>query len=284
MFNIFKKRKQYQLPSRDLLTGDMKSLLKTGSNDNIIITLGTDKDGNPQYRDLTDFPNFFAHLLIGGKSRSGKTNFLNSIILSLVYQFTPDDCKLMIIDSNHGDLSIWNGLPHLIQPVIINDLEKSKSALDWVIQEMDNRYQKLKAKRVDNITEYNKSVKRNKMPYLVVVIDEIADLLTKSRRKTERYLKQISSTARSAGIHLIITTQYTDNNTIKPVIRAHFPVSIAFKTKTGKDSTVIIGEKGAEKLNPCGEMLLSDAGLEPVLIKTLYIPTDDIKHVVDTMS
>ncbi len=275
----------------------------------IPLALGVDIGGNPMYFDLAKMP----HVLIAGRTGSGKSVFVQSIITSIVYHFTPDACKLLIIDPKGVDFNLWDDIPHLITPVVKLDPVAAVNALKWSVAEMEDRYKKLQSMGVQNIEGYNDAVskKRNlgevmtrqvavgtdpetgelefetqeidlsNMPYMVIVIDEVADLMSVARKDVEACVQRLAQKARAAGIHLVMATQRPDATTITGVIKANFPTRISFQARSNIDSMTTLGEKGAENLLACGDMLFSEAGRVPVRIHGAFIENTEINKVAD---
>ena len=275
----------------------------------IPLALGVDIGGNPMYFDLAKMP----HVLIAGRTGSGKSVFVQSIIMSVLYHFTPDKCKLMIIDPKGVDFGFWDDIPHLITPIIKLDPNAAVNALKWSVQEMEIRYKRLLDFGVQNIEAYNQAVadKRARgevvtkqvavgtdpetgelefetqtvdlsdMPYMVIVIDEVADLMGVARKEVEACVQRLAQKARAAGIHLVMATQRPDATTITGVIKANFPTRIAFQARSNIDSMTTLGEKGAENLLACGDMLFSEAGRVPVRIHGAFIEPAEMTRVAD---
>ena len=241
----------------------------------IPLALGVGADGAPVYIDLKKKQN----LLIAGRTGTGKSVFMQSIVMSLVYRFAPDECKLMIIDTKGFDFGSWDDIPHLITPVI-TDAEASINALKWVLREIDRRYDLFESAAAQTIEVYNKTA-TTRMPYIVVIVDEIADLMLTSKHDTEVCVQRIAQKARAAGIHLIVATQRHEANTITGVIKARFPNRISLRARDKVESMMILGQAGAENLLPCGDMLFSDAGRAPVRIHPAFIADDEITAVAD---
>ena len=275
----------------------------------IPLALGVDIGGNPMYFDLAKMP----HVLIAGRTGSGKSVFVQSIIMSVLYHFTPDKCKLMIIDPKGVDFGFWDDIPHLITPIIKLDPNAAVNALKWSVQEMELRYKRLLDFGVQNIEAYNEAVSAKRaagevvtkqvavgtneetgeleyetqtvdlsdMPYLVIVIDEVADLMGVARKEVEACVQRLAQKARAAGIHLVMATQRPDATTITGVIKANFPTRISFQARSNIDSMTTLGEKGAENLLACGDMLFSEAGRVPVRIHGAFIEPAEMTRVAD---
>lgn len=275
----------------------------------IPLALGVDIGGNPMYFDLAKMP----HVLIAGRTGSGKSVFVQSIIMSVLYHFTPDKCKLMIIDPKGVDFGFWDDIPHLITPIIKLDPNAAVNALKWSVQEMEIRYKRLLDFGVQNIEAYNQAVAEKRargevvtkqvavgtdpetgelefetqtvdlsdMPYMVIVIDEVADLMGVARKEVEACVQRLAQKARAAGIHLVMATQRPDATTITGVIKANFPTRISFQARSNIDSMTTLGEKGAENLLACGDMLFSEAGRVPVRIHGAFIEPAEMTRVAD---
>ena len=274
----------------------------------IPLALGVNISGEPVYYDLAKMP----HMLIAGRTGSGKSVFVQSIITSIVYHFTPDKCKLMIVDPKAVDFASWDNIPHLITPVV-TDATEAVNALKWSVRDMEDRYQKLKKMGVRNIGEYNEKVAGlrdsgevlteqvvvgtdaetgefeyetqaidlSDMPYLVIIIDEVADLMTIARKDVEMCVQRLAQKARAAGIHLVMATQRPSADVITGVIKSNFPTRISFQARSNIDSMTTLGEKGAEQLLPCGDMLFSEAGRAPVRIHGAFVSGEEVNRVAD---
>ena len=207
------------------------------------IVIGKDISGAPVVGSLDKMP----HLLVAGQTNSGKSVMINSILTSLLYRNSPSDLKLILVDPKHVELSPYNDIPHLLTPVI-TEPEKCISALKWATAEMERRYRTMAEARKRNITEYNALKKDEGMPYIVIVIDELADLMMMAARDVEALIVRIAQKARAVGIHLVIATQRPSVDVITGLIKANIPARIAFTTASQVDSRTIIDQMGAEKL------------------------------------
>lgn len=275
----------------------------------IPLALGVDIGGNPMYFDLAKMP----HMLIAGRTGSGKSVFVQSIIMSIVYHFTPDKCKLMIIDPKGVDFGFWDDIPHLITPIVKLDAAAAVNALKWAVREMEERYKQLQLVNARNIESYNEIVTKKResgekltrqvavgtdeetgellfetqevdlsdMSYIVIIIDEVADLMSLARKEVEACVQRIAQKARAAGIHLVMATQRPDTTVITGVIKANFPTRVSFQARSAIDSLTTLGEKGAEQLLSCGDMLFSEAGRVPVRIHGAFISDDEMNRVGD---
>lgn len=246
----------------------LKSSLKLG--------LGKDVAGKPACADLTTMP----HLLIAGTTNSGKSVCVNSILTSLLLNNSPADLRLVLVDPKRVELTGYNRIPHLLAPVVV-DAEKVIGALQWVIREMDSRYHKFAKTGVRNISEFNKRGDEH-LPYLVVVIDELADLMMLAPDETERAITRLAQLARATGIHLIIATQRPSVDVLTGLIKANLPARIAFAVASGVDSRVILDQPGAEKLLGRGDMLYQapDAPA-PVRLQGTYVSDTEIQRLVE---
>ncbi|MCL2338446.1 MAG: FtsK/SpoIIIE domain-containing protein [Proteobacteria bacterium] len=280
----------------------------TDSRYHIPLALGVDIGGNPVYFDLAKMP----HCLIAGRTGSGKSVFVQSIIMSMLYRFRPDECKLVIVDPKGVDFTLWHDIPHLLTP-IVTDATMAVNALKWSVREMEERYKKLKDVGVQNIEGYNEAIAELRakgktitkqvpvgtnpetgalefeardielieLPYLVIIIDEVADLMSVARKEVEACVQRLAQKARAAGIHLVMATQRPDTSVITGVIKANFPTRISFQARSNIDSMTTLGEKGAEQLLAFGDMLFSEAGRVPVRIHGAYIDNKEVNKVAD---
>ncbi len=275
----------------------------------IPLALGVNIGGNPMYFDLAKMP----HMLIAGRTGSGKSVFVQSIITSIVYHFTPDKCKLMIIDPKGVDFGFWDDIPHLITPIVKLDPAAAVNALKWAVREMEERYKQLQVLNARNIESYNEiaaekraagekmtkqvavgtdpetgellfetqEIDLSDIPYIVIVIDEVADLMSLARKDVEACVQRIAQKARAAGIHLVMATQRPDATTITGVIKANFPTRVSFQARSRIDSVTCLGEGGAEQLLACGDMLFSEAGRVPVRIHGAFIDDNELTKIGD---
>ncbi len=275
----------------------------------IPLALGVDIGGNPMYFDLAKMP----HMLIAGRTGSGKSVFVQTIITSIVYHFTPDKCKLIIIDPKGVDFGFWDDIPHLITPIVKLDPAAAVNALKWAVREMEERYKQLQVVNARNIESYNEIVAAKReagekitqqvavgtdeetgellfetqevdlsdMPYIVIIIDEVADLMSLARKEVEACVQRIAQKARAAGIHLVMATQRPDATTITGVIKANFPTRVSFQARSVIDSMTTLGEKGAEQLLAMGDMLFSEAGRVPVRIHAAFISDEELTRIGD---
>ena len=237
------------------------------------IALGKNISGVPVVGDLASMP----HLLIAGTTGSGKSVCINTIILSLLYRHTPDKCKFILIDPKMLELSTYEGIPHLLCPVI-TEAKKAASVLGWVVKEMENRYKLMTKEGVRNIDSYN--VKHVLvMPYIVVVVDEMSDLMLVAGKEIENYIQKLSQMARAAGIHIIMATQRPSVDVITGTIKANFPTRISFQVTSKIDSRTILGEQGAEQLLGKGDMLYMSSANRIVRIHAPFVSDNEIEKV-----
>ena len=237
------------------------------------IALGKNISGNPIVGDLTAMP----HLLIAGTTGSGKSVCINTIILSLLYRHTPEKCKFILIDPKMLELSTYEGVPHLLCPVI-TEAKKAASVLGWVVKEMENRYRLMTKEGVRNIDGYNIKHKIP-MPYIVVVVDEMSDLMLVAGKEIENYIQKLSQMARAAGIHIIMATQRPSVDVITGTIKANFPTRISFQVTSKIDSRTILGEQGAEQLLGKGDMLYMSSANRIIRIHAPFVSDSEIEKI-----
>lgn len=249
----------------------------------LTVALGKDISGNIITADISKMP----HGLIAGATGSGKSVCTNSIIISLLYKNTPEELKLLLIDPKTVEFEPYNGIPHLLVPVV-TDPRKAAGALGWAVTEMEKRYKMLSDRKVRNIEEYNEFVENlgdpeiEKMPYIVIMIDEFADLMQTASKEVEDHIARIAAKARAAGIHLLLATQRPSVDVITGVIKANIPTRIALTTSSQIDSRTIIDSAGAEKLLGRGDMLFSPVGTnKPKRVQGCFVSNEEIKEVVD---
>jgi S-DNA-T family DNA segregation ATPase FtsK/SpoIIIE len=243
----------------------------------IPITLGKSISGFPIVGDLVSMP----HLLIAGTTGSGKSVCINTLILSILYRHKPDDCKLIMIDPKMLELSIYQGIPHLLTPVI-TEPKKATTALKWVVKEMEKRYREMTEIGVRNISGFNdkaSSESRKKMPYIVVIVDEMADLMMIAGKEIENYIQRLAQMARAAGIHIVMATQRPSVDVITGTIKANFPTRISFQVTSKIDSRTILGEQGAELLLGNGDMLFMSSASRIIRIHGPYVSEKEIERV-----
>ncbi len=237
------------------------------------IALGKNISGSPIIGDLSAMP----HLLIAGTTGSGKSVCINTIILSLLYKHTPERCKFILIDPKMLELSTYEGIPHLLCPVI-TEAKKAASVLGWVVKEMESRYRLMTKEGVRNIDSYN-SKHKLPMPYIVVVVDEMSDLMLVAGKEIENYIQKLSQMARAAGIHIIMATQRPSVDVITGTIKANFPTRISFQVTSKIDSRTILGEQGAEQLLGKGDMLYMSSANRIVRIHAPFVSDTEIEKI-----
>ena len=261
---------------------------KSMSESKLMVTLGRDIMGRPQYCEINKTP----HLLVAGSTGSGKSVCINSIIVSILMRSKPDEVKLVLVDPKKVELSMYNGVPHLLAPVV-TDPKKANIALKKIVVEMEHRYDMFSNTSTKNIAGYNAYIdKKNetlpedeqirKLPYIVVIIDELADLMLVAAKEVEDSIMRITQMARAAGIHLIVATQRPSTDVITGVVKANIPSRISFAVSSSIDSRTILDMTGAEKLLGKGDMLFLPQGENtPIRIQGTFIDDEEIKRVVD---
>ncbi len=241
--------------------------------------LGLDLGGNPVYLNLAKMP----HCLIAGTTGSGKSVCINSIIASVLYKAHPDDVKLILIDPKVIEFAHYEDIPHLATPVI-TEPKIATAALKWAVDEMENRYQLFRALRVREYEEYSKvaakDVNVKHIPYILIIIDELADLMLTSGNDVEDYIQRLTQKGRACGIHLIVATQRPSVDVIKGTIKTNIPTRIAFMVKTQVDSAIILDHSGAEKLLGHGDMLYNDSISEERL-QGSFISSEEIISITN---
>lgn len=245
------------------------------SKSKLTLAVGKDTAGKPVITDLAEMP----HLLIAGTTGSGKTVCVNSIILSILFNASPQEVKFLMIDPKMVELVPYNKLPHLLTPVV-TDHKKVAAALAWVTSEMDERYQLLAKEGVRNIDAYNQ--KKQKLPYIVVIIDELADLMMVARDQIEGAIARLAQLSRAVGIHLVLATQRPSVDVITGVIKANFPARMSFKVASKVDSRTVLDMNGAEKLLGRGDLLFLEPGQpKPLRAQSSYLKDKEIENVLD---
>ena len=280
------------------------------SQANLLLALGKDIAGNAYFADLATMP----HLLIAGTTGSGKSVGINVMILSILFRLSPEECKFILIDPKMLELSVYEGVPHLITPVVTNP-KKAITALKWVVKEMEGRYQKMSLLGVRNIESYNQRIKEaiknnetisrkipaglnpdtgqpkyeninidlHKMPFIVVVVDEMADLMMVAGKEIEYTIQRLSQMARAAGIHLIMATQRPSVDVITGTIKANFPTRISFQVSSKFDSRTILGAEGSERLLGKGDMLLMMGGGRTTRIHGPFVSDKEVEEIVASL-
>jgi S-DNA-T family DNA segregation ATPase FtsK/SpoIIIE len=301
-----------EIPNKTRQTVFIKELVDTNAfmdNKGILpMILGKNIGGNPVFADLAKMP----HLLVAGTTGSGKSVGINTMILSLLYRFTPSQCKLIMVDPKMLELSVYNGIPHLLTPVV-TEPGKAIVALKWVVKEMDDRYRAMATIGVRNIEGYNKKISETiaegkkltrqiqtgfdpetgrpiievqeidltPLPYIVVIVDEMADLMLTAGKEVDIAVQRIAQKARASGIHMIMATQRPSTDVITGTIKANFPSRVSFQVTNKIDSRIIIGEQGAEQLLGRGDMLFMPAGVKPVRLHGPFVSDDEVERVVN---
>ncbi len=272
------------------------------------LVLGKDIGGDPVVANLAKMP----HLLIAGTTGSGKSVAINTMILSLLYRLTPDDCRLIMIDPKMLELSVYDGIPHLLSPVV-TDPKKAVVALKWVVGEMEDRYRKMSKMGVRNIDGYNsrvadalakdekfertvqtgfdddtgepifetEEIEPKKMPYIVVIVDEMADLMMVAGKEIEACMQRLAQMARASGIHLIMATQRPSVDVITGTLKANFPTRISFQVTSKIDSRTILGEMGAEQLLGMGDMLYMASGSKIIRAHGPFVADEEVEEIVN---
>ena len=299
------------LKRESVVFGDLVQGLRfEAENNSLTLALGKDISGQLVYADLEKMP----HLLIAGTTGSGKSVGINTIIMSILYRFKPDECKLILIDPKMLELSIYEDIPHLLTPVVTNP-NKAVFALKWVVKEMENRYKLMSSLNVKNINSYNdkskkilstgKKLYRNvqtgiddetrqpifekreipleKMPFIVVVIDEMADLMMVAGKEVENLVQRLAQMARASGIHLVTATQRPSVDVITGTIKANFPSRLSYKVASKFDSRTILNEMGAEQLLGSGDMLFLENGANLKRLHGGFLSEDEIERVVKSI-
>jgi len=272
-----------EVPNAELTLVALRGVIESEAfkklNSKLAIGLGRDVSGEAVVADLRTMP----HLLIAGATGSGKSVCVNSIIACLLCNNTPDDLKLLMVDPKRVELTNFNGIPHLITPVIV-DIERVVGSLQWVTRQMDQRYKKLASAEVRNIEEYNQRAGargESRLPYLVVFVDELADLMMLAHDEVERSLCRIAQMARATGIHLVIATQRPSVNVVTGLIKANFPARISFAVTSQVDSRVVLDMGGAERLLGRGDMLyMSSDSSQPVRLQGCFVSDRELDRLV----
>lgn len=263
--------------------GILESPSFSSAKSKLTVALGKDIGGNVITTDIAKMP----HGLIAGATGSGKSVCINSIIMSILYKATPDEVKLLMIDPKVVELGIYNGIPHLLVPVV-TDPRKASGALGWAVSEMEKRYRMFADRGVRDLEGYNRFVENlgdsevEKMPHIVIIIDELADLMITAPREVEEAINRIAAKARAAGMHLLIATQRPSVDVVTGVIKANIPTRIAFAVSSQTDSRTILDHGGAEKLLGRGDMLFSPVGsTKPSRIQGCFVSDEEVEAVVE---
>uniref|UniRef100_A0A1A9VJS7 FtsK domain-containing protein n=1 Tax=Glossina austeni TaxID=7395 RepID=A0A1A9VJS7_GLOAU len=301
-----------ELPNKEREFVMLRDLLESpeyqNASLNLPIALGKEISGKPVIADLTKMP----HLLVAGTTGSGKSVAINTMILSLVYRLSPDECKMIMIDPKMLELSIYDAIPHLITPVV-TEPKKAVIALKWIVKEMENRYRMMSYLNVRNVINYNQKIteamnsgtelervvqigfnsttgkplfekipiKMETFPYIVVIVDEMADLMLVAGKEIECSIQRLAQMARAAGIHIIMATQRPSVDVITGVIKANFPTRISFAVTSKIDSRTILGEQGAEQLLGMGDMLYMASGGKIIRVHGPFVSDNEVQDIVD---
>lgn len=273
-----------EIPNPSIAAVKIKEVLAnipaSAKNSKILVALGKDLMGRVQTADISKMP----HLLVAGSTGSGKSVCMNSIIASILMRYRPDEVKLVLVDPKKVEMSNYNGIPHLLWPVV-TDPKKASVALQKLVDMMDNRYNMFADNGVKKIEEYNVLANKkglDKMPYIVIIIDELADLMMVASKEVEGSIQRITQLARAAGIHLIVATQRPSTNVITGVIKANIPSRIAFAVASSIDSRTILDGGGAEKLLGKGDMLYLPMGENtPIRIQGCFITDEETQKIIN---
>ena len=275
-----------EVPNKNRATVSLRELVDTDlykksvAKSKLSVALGKDIAGNCMYADLAKMP----HLLVAGTTGSGKSVCMNSMIVSILYNAKPDEVKLLMIDPKQVEFTVYNGIPHLIVPVV-SDPRKAAGALAWAVTEMLQRYKMFSENNVRDIEGYNSicaSIGRDKLPQIVIFIDELSDLMMASPHEVEDSICRLAQMARAAGMHLVIATQRPSVDVITGLIKANIPSRLTLKTSSQIDSRTIIDSAGAEKLLGNGDMLFYPVGIaKPLRIQGCFLSDKEVENVVD---
>ncbi len=273
-----------EVPNDEMVRVGLRDIMETDSYQRskkpLSFAIGRDVSGHPSVADLSSLP----HLLIAGTTGSGKSVCVNSILTSLLINNTPDDLRLILVDPKRVELTGYNGIPHLLAPVVV-EVDRVIGALQWMTREMDKRYHEFAQVGARNIQDYNTRMKTQggrKLPYLIIIIDELADLMMLAPDETERTITRLAQLARATGIHLILATQRPSVDVVTGLIKANFPARIAFAVASNTDSRVILDQPGAERLLGRGDMLFqSPEAPAPVRLQGVFISDTEIHRLVE---
>ena len=274
-----------EVPNKEKETVHLREVLESEEFQNnkskLTIALGKDVAGNPQLADIAKMP----HVLIAGSTGSGKSVCINTIITSIIYNAKPSEVKLVMVDPKVVELSVYNGIPHLLIPVV-TEPKKAAGALAWAVQEMDDRYNKFATKGVRDLKGYNKLIEKEegvgKLPQIVIIVDELADLMMVAAKDVEEAICRLAQKARAAGMHLVIATQRPSVDVITGLIKANIPSRIAFAVSSQVDSRTILDTVGAEKLLGKGDMLFFPSGApKPSRVQGAFVSDEEVEKIVD---
>ena len=273
-----------EVPNKEKEAVHLREVLESDEFQNnkskLTVALGKDVAGNIQLADIAKMP----HVLIAGSTGSGKSVCINTIISSIIYNAKPSEVKMVMVDPKVVELSVYNGIPHLLIPVV-TDPKKAAGALAWAVQEMDNRYNLFAAKGVREIKGYNKAIEKEegqgKLPQIVIIVDELADLMMVAAKDVEEAICRLAQKARAAGMHLVIATQRPSVDVITGLIKANVPSRIAFAVSSQVDSRTILDSVGAEKLLGKGDMLFFPTGYpKPVRVQGAFVSDEEVEKIV----
>ena len=273
-----------EIPNNTIGTVSVRELIESASfkdaKSRLSVAFGKDIGGNVVIGDIAKFP----HVLIAGATGSGKSVCLNTIVASILYKARPDEVKMIMIDPKMVELGVYNGIPHLLIPVV-TDAKKAAGSLNWAVGEMMRRYALFAETGTRNISGYNEHIEKDggeKMPQIVIIVDELADLMMVAAKEVEDYICRLAQLARAAGIHLIIATQRPSVDVITGLIKANIPSRIAFLVSSGTDSRTILDRNGAEKLLGKGDMLYHPTGMaNPLRVQGAFVSDEEIENVVE---
>ncbi len=278
-----KKLVGIEIPNEERAIVGMREILESDKwreeTSPLKLAMGRDVSGRPIVADLRKMP----HLLIAGKTGSGKSVAMNAFLTSLLWNNSPEDLRMILVDPKRVELAPYNNIPHLLTPVIVEP-EKSVSALAWAVAEMNRRYKDFSQKKCRNISEYNEKFPEEKEPYIVIVIDELADLMMVAGKDVEAAICRVAQMARAVGMHLIVATQRPSVDVVTGLIKANLPARIAFKVSSGIDSRTIIDGVGAEDLLGFGDMLSLDGNSGSLTrIQGLYVSTEEVERITNNI-
>ena len=274
-----------EVPNKEKETVHLREVLESKefqeNKSKLTVALGKDVAGNTQLADIAKMP----HVLIAGSTGSGKSVCINTIITSIIYNAKPSEVKLVMVDPKVVELSVYNGIPHLLIPVV-TDPKKAAGALAWAVQEMDDRYNKFASKGVRDLKGYNKAIEKEggvgKLPQIVIIVDELADLMMVAAKDVEEAICRLAQKARAAGMHLVIATQRPSVDVITGLIKANIPSRIAFAVSSQVDSRTILDTVGAEKLLGKGDMLFFPSGApKPSRVQGAFVSDEEVEKIVD---
>jgi DNA segregation ATPase FtsK/SpoIIIE, S-DNA-T family len=270
-----------EIPNKGIATVRLRDVLSSPEvekhKEPLRFVLGRDVTGTPMTTDLANMP----HMMIAGATGSGKSVMINALLTSMLYRNSPADLKLILVDPKRVELGLYNDIPHLLTPVIVEP-EKCISALKWAVAEMEKRYKLLSEKGNRNIIEYNKAHKEEAMPYIVIIIDELADLMVLAAADVEGLIVRLAQMARAVGIHLVLATQRPSVDVITGIIKANIPARLAFSVASQIDSRTILDQMGAEKLLGKGDMLFASPDyIKPRRIQGVFVSEKETKAVTD---